>query len=346
MSQTAPLRIGVIGAGLIARFHTGMLRGASAPSTVALVHDPDRSRAETLAELTGAEVSDSVEDLCDKVDAVFVCTWTSAHHDAVRAAVERGKPVFCEKPLAPDLAQAEALAAMVRESGVINQVGLVLRRSPAFTLARRLVQGEAAGRPMAVVFRDDQFLPVQGMYGSDWRADPARAGAGALLEHSIHDVDVLEWLLGPVRRVSGWTRNFHELEGIEDVASASFSFTSGAVGTLVSVWHDVLERPSLRHVEVLCERLHVVVEGDWFGPVRWTAAGEGEHVLEGEALLAALDPPLPDNGNPDGEFVQAVLDGRPAHPDVDEALRAHLVVDALYRSALADGAPVDLPIPS
>jgi myo-inositol 2-dehydrogenase / D-chiro-inositol 1-dehydrogenase len=336
------LRIGVIGAGFIARYHTGMLKGASAPSTVVAIHDPDRSRAETLAELCHAEVYDTVEELCDRVDAVFVCTWTSAHHAAVQAAVERGRPVFCEKPLAPDLAQAEALAAMVRDAGVINQVGLVLRRSPAFALARQLLQAPAAGRPMAVVFRDDQYLPVQGMYGSDWRADPVRAGSGALLEHSIHDVDILEWLLGPVRRVSGWTRNVHELEGIEDVASANLSFASGAVGSLVSVWHDVLERPSLRHVELLCERLHVVIEGDWFGPVRWTATGEPERVLEGAELVDALDPPLPEGGNPDGEFVQAVLDGRPAHPDVDQALRAHVVVDALYRSALADGAPVDL----
>src|SRR4029453_14608149 len=102
--------------------------------------------------------------------------------------------VFREKPPAPDLPGAEALAALVREAGVINQVGLVLRRSPAFTLARQLVRSEAAGRPMAVVFGGAQFPPGQGLFGSDWRADPLRAGSGALLEHSIHDVDILEWL--------------------------------------------------------------------------------------------------------------------------------------------------------
>jgi predicted dehydrogenase len=193
---------------------------------------------------------------------------------------------------------------------------------------------------MSVVLRDDQFIPTQGMYGSDWRADPDRAGAGAVIEHSIHDVDLLEWLLGPIDRVSAWTREFHGIPGIEDAAAASFAFASGAVGSLVSVWHDVLERPSLRHVEIFCERLHVAVEGDWFGPVRWTFTGDGEQVLEGSELLAAIDPALPDGGNPDGEFVRAVAEGRPASPDVGEALRAHRVVDALYRSAAADGAPL------
>lgn len=335
-----PVRVGFVGAGFIARFHHMMLQGASTPSEIVAVYDADAQRATAFATDTGAAVATSIEDLTDQVDAVFVCTWTSAHHEAVAVAVAAGKAVFCEKPLAPDLDRARALCALVDGSGVTNQVGLVLRRSPAFTLVRQLLADPAAGRVMAVVLRDDQFIPTQGMYGSDWRADPDRAGAGTIIEHSIHDVDLLEWLLGPVDRVSAWTREFHGIEGIEDAATASFSFASGAVGSMVSVWHDVLERPSLRHVEVFCERLHVVVEGDWFGPVRWTLTGSGEQVLEGAGLLTALEPPLPDSGNPDGEFLAAVAEGRPASPTVVDALRAHAVVDALYRSAAADGSPV------
>lgn len=334
------VRVGFVGTGFIARFHHLMLQGASTRNEIVAVHDADPERAAAFAADTGATVAASIEDLTDQVDAVFVCTWTSAHHEAVAVAVAAGKAVFCEKPLAPDLTQARALCALVEGAGVINQVGLVLRRSPAFTLVRQLLADPAAGRVMAVVLRDDQFIPTQGMYGSDWRADPDKAGAGTVIEHSIHDVDLLEWLLGPVDRVSAWTREFHGIDGIEDAATASFSFASGAVGSMVSVWHDVLERPSLRHVEVLCERLHVVVEGDWFGPVRWTLTGAGDQVLEGTELLAALEPPLPDGGNPDGEFLAAVAAGRPASPTVAEALRAHAVVDALYRSAAAEGAPI------
>jgi predicted dehydrogenase len=335
-----PVRVGFVGTGFIARFHQLMLQGATTPSAIVAVYDADPQRAAAFAADTGAEVAASIEDLTQRVDAVFVCTWTSAHHAAVAVAVAAGKAVFCEKPLAPDLDQARALCELVEGAGVTNQVGLVLRRSPAFPLARQLLADPAAGRVMAVVLRDDQFIPTQGMYGSDWRADPDKAGAGTVIEHSIHDVDLLEWLVGPVDRVSAWTREFHGIEGIEDAATASFAFASGAVGSMVSVWHDVLERPSLRHVEILCERLHLVVEGDWFGPVRWTLTGAGEQVLEGAELLVALDPPLPDGGNPDGEFLTAVAEGHPASPTVAEALRAHVVVDAVYRSAAADGTPI------
>ena len=76
---------------------------------------------------------------------------------------------------------------------------------------------------MTVDFRDDQYIPVQGMYASTWRGDPARAGRGALLEHSIHDVDVLEWLFGPMlgRRHDGASST--AMAGIDDATSPGWS---------------------------------------------------------------------------------------------------------------------------
>src|SRR5688572_20419637 len=112
------IRLGFVGAGFIARFHHLMLAGSSADNEIVGVVDADPERARAFAELTGAEVVPTVEELCTQVDAVFVCTWTSAHHEAVAAAVAAGLPVFCEKPLAPSLADATALADLVQRSGV------------------------------------------------------------------------------------------------------------------------------------------------------------------------------------------------------------------------------------
>jgi predicted dehydrogenase len=338
----APVKVGFIGTGHIARFHLLMVQLSSVETEVVAVHDLDPDRATAFAESAGEAtvVASSAEEVCEQAEAIFVCTWTAAHHDAVAIAVAHGRAVLCEKPLATDLAKAEALTAVVQEAGVINQVGLVLRRSPAFNKAKELLADPRAGRPMAVVLRDDQYIPTQGMYRSDWRGDVTKAGAGTLLEHSIHDLDILTWLLGPIDRVGALSREFHAIDGIEDAVTATLSFASGAIGSLVSVWHDVMERPSQRLVEVHCERLHVTIAGDWFGPVRWTFTGEPEGMLENDELIASFDPPLFDGGNPDGGFLAAVAEGRPASPDVSEALAAHRVVDALYRSAAADGAPV------
>ena len=107
------------------------------------------------------------------------------------------------------------------------------------------------------------------------------------------------------------------------------------------MWHDVLERPSLRRVEVFCERLYVALEGDFVGPVRWQYTGEDEQVLEGDGLAAAVAR-AGDTAtlNPATAFLAAVRDGVPAHPSLAEALPAHRIVDALYASAAGDGAAV------
>lgn len=337
------VRVGFLGAGLIATYHSKMLARSGEDVAWAGVHDPDPARAAAFAAATGATACPTEDDVLDGCDAAYVCTWTAEHPRLVAAAAARGLAVFCEKPLAVDLAGAVAVHRAVAAAGVVNQVGLVLRHSPAFVLLRSLVADPASGRVMAVVFRDDQYLPTQGFYGSTWRGDVAKAGAGTLLEHSIHDLDVLEWLCGPVVRVAAETAGFHAIPGIEDVAVATMRFAGGATASLTSVWHDVLDRPSLRRVEVLCERAWYALEGDWWGPVRWTRQGGGDRAVEGEALVTALAERGEAPANPDGRFVRAVAAGEPAWPDVATALRAHVVADAAYGSAAAGGGAVTVP---
>lgn len=333
------VRVGFLGAGLIATYHGKSLRRSGADHVIAAVYDPDPTRAEQFAAASGAASMATEDAVLDAVDAVYVCTWTSEHPRLVRAVVERGLPVFCEKPLAMTLDAARSMAADVAAAGVINQVGLVLRTSPSFLELEHQLADPRNGRVQAVVLRDDQFLPVQGMYGSTWRGDVARAGAGTMLEHSIHDVDALEWLLGPVTSVSAGSASFHAVPGIEDTVVAAMRFASDAQGSLTSVWHQLLERPSLRRIEVICEHAFLTLEHDVVGPVTWTRPDGESGSLEGEALFTAVaerwDGRLP---NQDRGFVEAVATGQPSpHPDVATALRAHELVDAVYRSAALDG---------
>jgi UDP-N-acetyl-2-amino-2-deoxyglucuronate dehydrogenase len=333
--------VGFLGAGLIATYHSKSLRASGADVQWAGVYDPDRERAQRFAAASGATVCGHEDEVLDGCDAVYVCTWTAEHPRLVAAAAERGLAVFCEKPLATDLAGVEAMIGSVEGAGVVNQVGLVLRHSPAFGLVKALAADPASGRPMNIVFRDDQYLPVQGLYASTWRGDVAKAGGGTLLEHSIHDLDLLEWLLGPITSVAARSAAFHAIEGIEDSVTVLLTFAGGAVGSLTSVWHDVLERPSQRRVELLSEQAHVTLEGDWWGPVEWQAVGESPRRLEGEGLQAEAARRGAALGNPDGLFVAAVAAGKPAWPSFADAHRAHVLADAVYRSAAAGGTPVD-----
>ena len=336
------MRVGFLGAGLIATYHSKSLRRSGVEAELGVVragvYDPDSERAAAFAQASGHTVCSTEDEVLDGCDAVYICTWTSEHPRQVAKAASRGLAVFCEKPLATSLAAAHEMAAAVRAAGVTNQVGLVLRRSPAYLFARHLVTAPEAGRVMAVMFRDDQFIPIQGHYSSTWRGDKKLVGAGTLLEHSIHDIDMLRFVIGDIGAVSGHQANFHELDGIEDAVTASISFTDGAIGTLVTVWHDNLARPSLRRAEIFCERRFVVIEGDdWYGPVRWTDTDGAERSVEGDELVAAVEPLLDGHPNPDGAFIRAVAAGVASWPDFDTAVEAHRVVDAIYTSAREHG---------
>ena len=355
MTQTSPpprVRVGFLGAGFIARYHASMLAGIADRAPITAVHDVDPERAAEFAARHGAIVAASIDEVLASVDAVYVATWTAEHPALVAAAADAGVAVFCEKPLATSIDAAIAMVGQVEAAGATNQVGLVLRDSPSFLLLRHLVQRPEAGRLMSVVFRDDQFIPIQGLYESTWRADPAKAGAGTLLEHSVHDLDLLEWIGGPVSEVSARTRNFHGIDGIEDLAVATLAFADGAVASLTSVWHDVLGRPSMRHVEVFCERAHVALEGDHLGPVRWTYETDGgvapglpeaRGSAEGDAVRALLADAGLAPRNPDVAFVDAVATGGAGYPSMADALRAQLLADACYRSAAGSGQPVAVP---
>ena len=336
-------RIGFLGAGLIATFHSKMLRASGEEFERAGVFDPDGDRAADFVRAArGGHVCGDEVEVLDSCDAVYVCTWTSEHPRLVEAAAERGLAIFCEKPLATTLEAARQMTRAVSDAGVANQVGLVLRRSPAFTLMRDIANGPASGRIMSVVFRDDQYIPVRGHYASTWRGEVDKVGAGTLLEHSIHDVDMLEWICGRVAEVNARSAEFHSLTGIEDVMNATLAFANGALGVMTSVWHDIDARGSLRHVEVFCERAYIEVTGDWFGPVRWTFADGTSGELEGNELVAKAEAIQQRSLNPDGAFVKAVREGTACDPDFAVALRAHEVTDALYRSAAEAGTPVAL----
>ncbi len=336
------VRIGFLGAGFIARYHAMQLRLAEEPNEIIAVHDPDRQRSVEFCKQESGTPVDSVDELVSCCDAVFVCTWTAAHLDGVRAAVSAGKPVFCEKPLSTGLDPARDLVEIVRRSGLPNAVGLVLRSTPALLAMRELIAEPSSGRVTNVVFRDDQYLPTQGMYGSTWRAERDLAGSGTLLEHSIHDVDIIEWLIGPVESVTAHHDNFHGIDGIEDSVTALLRFAAGGSASLHSIWHEVLSRPSQRRVEVFCENAVVTLEGEYFGPVS-RETSDGALVLEGDDLVDWLNSRGVSLRSTEQDFLIEVrnhLEGRAVdrvRPDVLDALRAHELVDAIYRSAVGGG---------
>jgi predicted dehydrogenase len=196
--------------------------------------------------------------------------------------------------------------------------------------------------------RDDQYWPTgQVVPGhSSWRSDRAQAGGGALLEHSIHAVDILCWVFGPVRSVQAHTRHVFGFE-VEDVATVMIEHESGVVGNLLTVFNGVRGREE-RRIEVFLESGAVEVTTDFIvgadedgfliqrpdrRAVRLDLAGlRDEHFTR---LGIDRRDFLFYTYIADRAWVNAVKGGGPVSPAFEDARRAHRVVDAAYRSAAA-----------
>jgi predicted dehydrogenase len=342
--------VGLIGCGHIGQFHSRNIRGAIrselVPGEYVAVCDRLVERAESFAAITGAgHVTPDASDVLKNpnLNAVYICTETAEHPALVAEAAARGLAIFCEKPLAKTIGEVREMVRAVESAGVVNQVGLVLRYSPIYTVLKNLMEQDGLGPFLTAHLRDDQFFPIRGLYGASWRGDFERAGGGTLIEHSIHDIDLFRWLFGEIDVVRCHTRYTTEHIGIEDVALATFQHKGGHQTTLSSIWHSCDDRPSTRRLEVFFDGAWFATDDDFIGPI--THQGRNgparqigiEEVWERYQAIAGLSEDelawAQRGMYEDYAFLRCVLEERPAFPDFRTALAAHEVVDACYRSA-------------
>jgi UDP-N-acetyl-2-amino-2-deoxyglucuronate dehydrogenase len=360
-------KVGIIGAGVMGTAHgktthfcfkSGLIEGEFVG-----IAEPDPDRRARFAEASGARLvtADADELIASpEINTVYVCTPTFNHVELARNVLARGKALFCEKPLAFNAHDARIMRDAAKAAGVTHQVGLVMRFSPVVTVTRDLLNEPASGRPMTCVMVDDQFFPIQGHYASTWRGDVNLVGAGTLLEHAIHDVDILISYFGRVKRAHGVTRHFFEREGVEDLSSAMIEFESGAIASHTSIWHNVLHRGSSRRMHVVCENAQYRWDDDdYAAPIRCdTNIGNGVSEISSQQVVdrfiasaGVTDARLRQAVLPhdlgqaylleDYTFLKAVSEDSQSWLDFDVALYAHEVVDAIYESART-GRPVDL----
>jgi myo-inositol 2-dehydrogenase / D-chiro-inositol 1-dehydrogenase len=333
-----PVRVGLVGAGLIGQTHSLMLKvidGCAEGSVrIAAIYDPIREQAERVASYwPGAKVAKSAQAVLEDehIDAVWVCTPTRFHRETCVEAARAGKHLFCEKPLAMNADEAAEIEAAVNAAGVLAQVGLVLRFSAVYNVMRSMIAEPDAGKLLAVTMRDDQDFPVRGAHASSWRNDPAQTAGGTLIEHGVHDFDLLTWMFGPVERVYCRTKNLSGAAGVEDFGAVHLEFASGLHGQMTSVWHRMIGRPSNRRLEVFAENLSVATDHDMVGPLI-VQRGEGsEEVISGDIVTQ--------------RFTKMTLGRLPYLDFIRQHLALpYLVEDAVFLGALCGRGRPDPPI--
>ncbi len=354
-----PLAVGLVGCGMIGQVHADGLRKLAEDGEIVAVAaaDPSAEAREAVQRNCpfGRMSADPLEVISDPaVEAVMITSPTATHLDLLRATLDVGKPVFCEKPLAPTFGDVRSMCAAVASSGVTAQVGFHSRFHPIMNRLRRTVETGELGRPMGYTLRDDQYWPTGDIVPghSSWRSDRAQAGGGALLEHSIHSADIVSWLFGPAVRVYARSRAVFGYD-VEDVAAVTVEHESGVVGTILTIFNGVRGREE-RRFEVFFERGAVEATTDFIVG----AAEDGYLVQQPDVEAHRLDLAVMRDEHfaalgigrrdfvfytypADRHWVGAVRRGETVVPGFEDALRAHSLVEAAYRSA-ATGVAVEI----
>ncbi|MCI0757160.1 Gfo/Idh/MocA family protein [Teichococcus vastitatis] len=252
-----PLGWGIVGFGWVARDH-------AAPAMVAAGHvvravcDPmpaARLSARNRLDPAGGVHETLTPLLTDPgVEAIYVATPNHLHRDAVQAIAAAGKPILCEKPMAASLDDAEAMAATVGRSRIIYGTAFDQRHHPAHAVMRDALGDGLIGTPTAIriVYACwlDAGWSITGE-GDNWRADPSRAGGGALMDLAPHGLDLVEFLLGePVEEIAALTQRRVQSYAVDDGALIIGRTVSGVLAQLHVAYNcpDALPR---RRLEVL-----------------------------------------------------------------------------------------------
>jgi len=237
------LGIGIIGCGMIARFHAAAILELPNARLVAL-QSRNRGNAERVRAANGglAVYYPTIEEFLRHpgLDVAIICTPSGQHLEPALQAAAAGKHVVVEKPLEITLERCDRLIDACDRAGVrlctifpsrFADANVVLKQAVDAGRFGRLTLGETTVK----WWRSQEYYDEGG-----WKGTQALDGGGALMNQAIHNVDLLQWLLGPVKEVSAFTATLaHARVEVEDTAVACLRFANGALGVIqatTSVW--------------------------------------------------------------------------------------------------------------
>jgi predicted dehydrogenase len=343
---------GVIGAGNIALIH-GQAIAALPGARLRAFLGKTPGRVEAMAGRFGAEgLVDAARFFArPDIQVVTICTPSGTHAELGAAAAAAGKHVIVEKPIDVTLEKARALIEACERHRVRLGVIFQSRFLPAVALMKRAIDGGRLGQLYVVDGYVKWFRTREYYEAARWRGTRALDGGGALINQSIHTVDLLQYLGGPVTSVFGYAeRKRHPYIEAEDTAVALLRYAGGAVGVLEGTTS--LYPGFSRRVEVHGEKGSIVLDGNDIATWKLTETGEEE--LELERLRAQAKDASDGSSNPMNldiaghrqqieDFMAALEQGRAPIIDGREGLKALEIVLGVYRSA-ETGRPAELPL--
>jgi len=346
-SAVAPLRLAVVGCGVIGRLHAEVAAHSPDLEVVALV-DPYPASAETVAAQLarlGAPSPRIFADLTTAlaaggIDVVVVCTLSGTHVALGLEALEAGVHVVIEKPLDVDVAVARRLReAAAERPGQVVAVISQHRHDESAQVVRRALDAGRFGRITSGVANIDWFRTQEYYDSAAWRGTWALDGGGALMNQGVHTLDLLLWFLGePVDVVAHTTRLAHERIEVEDVAVAVLRFADGALATLhasTAAYPDLGVRLQIHGVDGSAV---IAKDERTFIHTRDAEGVDGDQLARELATVrAGITEETGSYGNPHltqwTDIVGAIREGRKPLVDLEAGFLALATVRSVYLSA-------------
>jgi len=311
------IKIGFLGAGYIAGVHAAIL-ARDERVEVASVHDVFRERAEQLANISGAGVAHSSSEVLAVCDAVYITTPNTTHDELAIVAAEAGNHVFCEKPMASNLTDAQRVLKAAERSKFVFQVGHNRRFAPVYAeLKRMLSETHQPHSAHAKMNRGELINP-------EWVGDPKVTG-GFLYETTIHMFDMLRFLFGEVSTLQAFGST-HEYAETDDF-SVLMKFANGMHATLASSadagWLFPFER-----IEVFCHHSTIVTRE--MESLVYSEGLDGGQVERSMHQLSKED--KWGYAQEDRAFIDSIANGLPPAVTAFDGYKSVELVDAAYES--------------
>jgi UDP-N-acetylglucosamine 3-dehydrogenase len=321
-TQTGTLRVAILSfAHGHANGYAGVL-GQLPDAELVLVADDDGERGRDAAERFGTEFVASYHEALarDDVDAVVICSENARHAELTIAAARAGKHVLCEKPLATTMEDAQAMIAACAEAGVKLQTAFPVRFHAATIAFRDAIRGGQVGTPLAVIARNPGTCPM------GWFVDPDLAGGGAVMDHTVHVIDVLRHIFETeVSEVYAEADTRIYDIPVDDTGLVMFRMSNGLRGSLDTSWSRPDNWPTWGGVEI-----EVIGEK---GALRLDAFNDNLEVAELEGPSYTWQS-VEHSGDPEmvTAFVQAVRHDEPVQVTGEDGMRAMQIALAAYES--------------
>jgi len=347
------VRLGIIGLGNIGQHHHAYLT-AGKVSRAELVAVSD-AIPEKLEKYRPLKVFPEGEELIRSglVDAVIIATPHYQHTTLGIAALQHGVHAMVEKPISAHKADAERLIAAHQSNPKVVFAGMFqLRAEPRYLKMQKLIQSGELGEIVRLSWIMTDWYRTEAYYASGgWRATWKGEGGGVLLNQSLHNLDVMQWLLGMPASVRGFCQlgRFHQIE-VEDNVSAYLEYPNGATGTFVS---STGEAPGTNRFEIAGTRGKLLLERDKLSFTRnetdMIQFSQTAKVGFAKPEVRHVDIPFDNAPNPHAilvqNFVNAILDCEPLIAPGEEGIHSVELANVILYSSLL-GQTIQLPMDS